>query len=344
MERVILEQTGWDAPLRYEQDTGAPRPPRSGEVTIAVGACGVAHRDLIDRSGRMKFMALPIVQGHEFAGRVVAVGDGVTQWAVGDTVGALHRDSCGTCPRCLEGETGHCGFATHVFGAIADGGYASHVTAPARAFYAVPPSMPVAHAAILNSTFGTAYRGLHRFGTPRAGDVVLVVGANGGVGIGAVQIAKRRGATVVAVVRSEAHRGFVTELGADHVVVDDAGGFHRAMPTPPADYTIDCVGSPTFHASLRATRLGGALAVVGNVDPEPARMPMGRLVVGDVRICGSSGATPTDLADLLALHAESPLRFEIADSLPLSAADEAQRRLRAGGLQGRLVLVPSERG
>lgn len=340
MQRAILQQTGWDTSLTYERDDTEPRAPAAGEICIEVGACGVAHRDLIDRSGRMKFMALPIVQGHEFAGVVRAVGDGVTRFQVGDQVGAMHRDHCGKCARCVEQETGHCGFATHVFGIIADGGYASHVVAPERAFYPLPDDMDLRHGAILNSTFGTAFRGINRFMKPGDGDTVLVVGANGGVGLAALQIARRQGAQAIAVVRHDDHIAFVTRMGANHVIVDDGRGFHKQLPGGQVDVTLDCVGSPTLNASLRATRLGGALAIVGNVDDAPAQLNVGRLVVGDVRICGSSGASHTNMADLLALHDRSPFDFQIADTLPLSQADAAQRRLRKGGLHGRLVLVP----
>ena len=340
MERIILEHTGWEHALRYERDAEPPPSPGPNEVVVQVGACGVAHRDLIDRSGRMKFMALPIVQGHEFAGRVLAVGTNVTRFSVGQHVGAMHRDHCGQCPRCEEGETGHCGFATHVFGIIADGGYASHVRAPESAFYPLPDDLAPAHGAVLNSTFGTAFRGLNRFITPQPGSTVLITGANGGVGLAAIQIAKRQGANVVAVVRAQTHVAFVESLGADHVIVDDGNGFHRKLPGAAADVVLDCVGSPTFNSSLRSARLGGALAVVGNVSEEPAKLNMGRLVVGDVQICGSSGASHNDMAEVLALHARAPFAFQIADELPLADADAAQRRLRAGGLQGRLVLIP----
>lgn len=340
MERVVLEATGWNTPLRYERTDGAPRAPRGSEVLVEVGACGVAHRDLIDRSGRMRFMALPIVQGHEFAGRVAAVGPDVKRWEVGDAVAALHRDHCGTCPRCLEGETGHCGFAMHVFGITADGGYASHVLCPQTALYPVPEHMPTEHAAVLNSTFGTAFRALNRFGGLGPGDRVLITGANGGVGLAGIQVATRQGAEVVAVVRHAEHEEFVREMGAAHVLVDDGSTFHKRLPGAPVDVVLDCVGSPTFNSSLRSVRLGGGVGLVGNVEDHRVEVNCGRIVTGDVRLCGSTGATPTDLARLLALHDEHPLDFRIAHRLPLAEAERAQLMLRAGGLRGRIVLVP----
>ena len=340
MERVVLTATGFDTPLRYERVEGLRPEPGPSDVIVAVDACGVAHRDLIDRSGRMAFMALPIVQGHEFSGQIEAIGAQVSEWTIGDRVGALHRDHCGSCVACSEGETGHCQHGMRVFGITVDGGYASDVVAHESALYRLPNSMPAAHGAVFNSTFGTAFRAMNRFGGLEPGQHVLVTGANGGVGLAGVQVAKRQGASVVAVVRDPEAAEFVTALGADEVIVDGGTAFHKRLPGGQVDVVLDCVGSPTFNSSLRSLRLGGGLGLVGNVSTSRAEVNLGRIVAGDVRICGSSGATRKDLTALLGIHAAEPLTFQIADELPLAEADWAQRRLLEGGLRGRLVLRP----
>jgi acryloyl-coenzyme A reductase len=339
MERVTLRAFGFDTPLDYSHDDVEPPAPTGSDVLVEVDACGVAHRDLIDRSGRMKFIALPIVLGHEFSGTVVATGP-ESEWEVGDHVGALHRDSCGACPRCAEGETSHCAFAMRVFGITIDGGYASHVLSPSSALYRLPDSLRGAAGAILNSTFGTAYRAMNRFGGLTPGQTVLTTGANGGVGHAGIQIAKRQGATVIAQVRSDQHVAFVEGLGADQVIVDDGSGFHRKLPGDAVDVVLDCVGSPTFNSSLRSVRLGGGVGLVGNVSDSRVEVNMGRIVVGDVRICGSTGATRSDLAAVIALVEGSDIQFEIAREFPLHDAESAHAALRAGGVHGRLVLLP----
>jgi len=263
--RAVMHETGWDTDLAIEELPGDPPAPEGNQVLVEVGACGVAHRDLIDRSGRIPYMALPVVPGHESSGRVIAIGPDVTGLVVGDHVATMHRDSCGSCDRCLEGEETLCPHATHVFGLLADGGYATHLVAPERAFYKVPSDMAPELAAVLHSTYGTAYRALHRFGPLGASSSVLVTGANGGVGLAAVQIAKRRGARVSAVVRREDAARCVIEAGADEVIVDPGTGFHKKLRDGAVDVTLDLVGSPTFNAALRSTRLGGGLAVVGNI-------------------------------------------------------------------------------
>src|SRR5262249_29253275 len=151
------------------------------------------------------------------------------------------------CPSCRAGETSQCTSAVHVFGILADGGYASEMVAPSSAFYSVPVGLPAVHAAALHCTFGTAYRDLVTLGRLSPGERVLITGANGGVGSAAVQVASRVGAHVVAVVRDEQHAGFVRELGADEVVVDGGGRFSdRVESLGPVDLALEAVGAPTF--------------------------------------------------------------------------------------------------
>ncbi|HEY2510234.1 MAG TPA: alcohol dehydrogenase catalytic domain-containing protein, partial [Polyangiaceae bacterium] len=253
-ERAQLVATGWDTPLVHERTSAPFEVPTGDQVAVRVEACGVCHRDLIDRAGRFPFQRVPIVPGHEAAGVVVAVGPGVKDFAVGDRVATMHRDACGSCPACARGETSLCTGAAWVFGILADGGYASHLLAPASALYPLPRDLPPTVAATLHCTFGTAYRDLVTLGRIRSGERVLVTGANGGVGRAAVQIGVRFGAEVVAVVRDEKHAAPLRALGAREVVVS-AGPFHDR--TGEVDLALDTVGAATFLSTLRTLRVGG---------------------------------------------------------------------------------------
>lgn len=335
--RARLHHVGWDHPLTVEGWT--PGEPGADQVRVRVEACGVCHRDLVDRDGRFPWLQLPLTPGHEAAGVVEAVGANVTAWRAGDRVGTLHRDHCGTCGACLRGETSLCIGAAWVFGLVADGGYATHLVAPANALYALPPGAHAVDVCALHCTVGTAWRGLVVQGGVRAGDRVVVTGANGGVGTAAVQVARRVDATVVAVVRRAEDVAYVEGLGAHEVIVDDGGDFHRRVGAP-ADVALDCVGSPTFNASLRATRMGGRVVAVGNVSEARVALNLGFVIVNGLRICGSSGATAADMAEVVALHARRPFDLgALRDRVvPLAEADAAQRAVRGGGLHGRIVL------
>jgi D-arabinose 1-dehydrogenase-like Zn-dependent alcohol dehydrogenase len=337
MRRVTMVATGFDVPLRLEEgDIGAPGP---DEVVVAVEACGVCHRDLIDRAGRIPFLVLPRVPGHEACGRVVALGEAVDGLRIGDRVATMHRDACGRCDACARGETSLCPYAARVFGLTVDGGYASHVVAPESSLYRLPDDLPAAAGAVLHCTFGTAWRGLNRHGGLRAGQRVLVAGAHGGVGAAAVQLARRAGATVIGVVRRPEQVDAVVGWGAHDVLVDDGATFHKRLPGGPVDVALDCVGQPTFHAAARSLRIGGGITVVGNVVDARVELNLGWLITSGVTVVGSSGATRRDMAEVLALHAERPLTFAV-EAVPLADAEAAQQRLRAGGVAGRLALVP----
>jgi D-arabinose 1-dehydrogenase-like Zn-dependent alcohol dehydrogenase len=340
-ERVRLVQVGWDADLVHEISDDPLPSPSGAEVLVEVEACGVCHRDLIDRAGRWPFLKVPITPGHEAAGRVVAVGGAVRDFRPGDRVGTLHRDACGECAACKKGETSICEGAAWVFGIMADGGYARHVLAPESALYALPATMPATEAAIMHCTFGTAYRDLATLGKIVSGERVLITGANGGVGLAAVQIAARLGAEVVAVVRSAAYTDLLTRLGAHRVVVDAGTTFHEQTAASGIDLALEAVGHSTFASSLRTLRLGGRMVVVGNIVAERVALNLGALITRGLSLIGGSGATRTDMAELLALHRTKPFVVAIDRVLPLSQADAAQRMVRAGGLKGRIVLVPS---
>jgi len=338
-ERVRLSEMGWDSDLVWESPATWGQP-QADQVLVEVGACGVCFRDLIDRSGRFPFLQTPMTPGHEAAGRVVAVGPDVEEWRLGDHVATMHRDFCGECLQCQLGQTSLCVGAAHVFGLMADGGYASHLIAPERSLYRLPQELSDVDGASLHCTFGTAWRGMHYAGPVGSGHRLLVTGANGGVGAAAVQLGARLGAEVVAVVRDARMAEYVEAQGAAKVVVDGEGRFHKQLGSWRADVVLDCVGQPTFNASLRSARLGGSVTVIGNVVQDKAMVNLGFLVVGGLQVVGSSGATRADMGALLALHAEAPLSFTPHEVMALSRADEAQRLVRAGGLRGRIVLVP----
>lgn len=340
-ERARLTKIGWDADLAIETSDTPLADPTGNHVLIEVEACGVCFRDCIDRAGRFKFIQTPITPGHEAVGRVLAVGPNVTDWSIGDRVATTHRDFCGQCAPCQRESGSLCQGAAGVLGLMIDGGYASHLVAPERCFYAMTDDVPAAEAAVLHCTFGTAYRGLTRFGAIESGQQVLITGANGGVGSAAIQVASRLGATVTAVTRDESHREYLRNLGAEHVIVDAGDRFHKQLSAGPVDVVLDCVGPPTFNSSLRSLRPGGRIIVVGNVVEERASVNLGFIVTRGLQIIGSSGATRADMKEVLALHAKKLFLIPIHEQLELAQADRAQRMVQAGGLRGRLVLVPT---
>lgn len=337
VRQARLSQTGWDDDLVIE--AGELPAPQGDQLLVDVAACGVCHRDLIDREGRIPFMRLPVTPGHEAVGRVRQAGPDVRELAVGDRVATMHRDHCGDCPACQRGDVSLCSAAAWVLGLLADGGYASALLAPERCLFRVPESLADSQAAVMHCTFGTAFRGLTRGGTELAGGRVLITGANGGVGSAAIQVAKRLGAHVTAVTRQERHAPWLRQLGADEICVDPGNGFHKRIGQQ-VDVVLECVGQPTFNAALRSLRIGGRLVVVGNVVAQKAALNLGYLITFGSEVVGSSGATPADMDRVFALHEAEPFQVTIDRELGIDQADEAQRLLKRGGVAGRIVLKP----
>jgi len=336
--RAVMREIGWDVELAIEP-ASTPAAPTGDQVVVEVEACGICGRDCLDRAGRFAFIQPPIVPGHEAVGRVTAVGPEAKTFAIGDRVATMHRDSCGDCPACARGETSLCVRAASVLGLLIDGGYSRWLRAPEGCFYAVPGDVEPALAAVLHCTAGTAWRGLTRAGIG-AGARVLVTGANGGVGSAAVEVAHRRGAEVIAVVRDPAHADEAAARGASHVLVDDGSAFHKHLPGGAVDIALDCVGAPTFNSALRSLAVGGRIVAIGNITGARVELNLGYVITYGLTVLGSSGATRADMAEVLAEHARRPLTVPIHARMPLAEADRAQRLVAAGGLRGRIVLIP----
>ena len=337
-ERMRLKKTGWETGLELESVDVTE--PKGDQIRIEVEACGVCYRDLVDRSGRFPFIRLPITPGHEVVGKVAAIGPDVTDWAVGDRVAAMHRDFCGSCPPCRAGETSFCARAMALPGLLIDGGYQQHMVAPQRCFYRMPQSIPKAEAAILHCTFGTVFRSLTVATQVQTGQQVFVTGANGGVGTAAIQVANRLGAEVTAIVRDERYGGALEKLGANRIIVDADGRFHKKTGGKQADVVVVCVGTPTFNPSLRSLCPGGTVVVIGNVVKDKAALNLGYLITHGSRIVSPGSANRTDMENLLAFRADRPFDVQVHAEMALSEADQAQRDVKAGGLLGRIVLVP----
>jgi len=342
MKAVVLHQTGGPEQLVYEELRTPEVTP--DHVLVKVRACGVAYRDVIERRGDMPMVRLPIVQGHEFAGEVVAVGAGVRRWRVGDRVLNLYLASCGLCDDCIGGDERRCRHASEPFGLTVNGGYAEYALAHERALERVDDGIPWDVAATLHSAMGVGYNNVRNAARVQAGDKVLVTGASGGVGATAVQTAKLLGATVWAVTSSPDKVAALQALGADHVVVSAGNDFHKTVTAQTGgagvDVAIDCVGSPTIGSSLRSLRFHGRVVVVGNVEATPYPLNLGLLLVRSLSIVGSDAVSRASVRQTMQLVRAGRLTSLIHARLPLAQAAEAHRVLERRGATGRVVLIP----
>ncbi|MCB5182841.1 Zn-dependent alcohol dehydrogenase [Streptomyces antimicrobicus] len=254
--------------------------PGPGQVRVKLAAAGVCHSDLSLSDGTMR-VPVPAVLGHEGAGTVLAVGEGVTHVAPGDGVVLNWAPSCGQCHYCGLGEVWLCADALTGVGAVhahrADGSelhpglnvaaFAEETVVAARCVLPAPPGIPLAEAALLGCAVLTGFGAVHHSARVRAGESVVVFGA-GGVGLAALQAARIAGAgPIVAVDVSPAKEELARAAGATEFLLASqttAKEIRALTGGHGADVAVECVGrATTIRTAWECTRRGGRTVVVG---------------------------------------------------------------------------------
>lgn len=338
MKAALLRALG--SPLTIEE---LPMPtPGADEVLIKVVACGVCHSDLHLAAGEWDLLKpitkLPLVLGHEVAGVIAAVGADVSEFNIGDRVGVpwLHY-TCGQCEFCLAGRETLC-VKQQVTGATVDGGFAEFIKAKASHTARLPDNLSFAAAAPLLCAGVTVYNALKK-SDAQAGHKLAVFGV-GGLGHVAIQLAKARGAEVIAIDIADDKLELARQCGADHTINAattqaykeikklTAGGAHIVMVTSGSKVA--------YETALRSLRRGGTLVVVG-MAPEPISVSTVALVSGEYRIVAAAVGTRQDLREVLQLAAEGKVTCRI-ETRPFVEVGAVLDEMKKGGLLGRVVL------
>ena len=319
--------------VEEERDTPQPGP---GEVRIKVHACGVCHSDHVVTEGLWPGLVFPRVPGHEVAGIVDAVGDGVAQLDVGTRVGVgWHGGHDGTCDACLAGHYQQCQNAK-ITGVTSDGGYAEHMIAPAVACARIPEGMDFEVAAPLMCAGISTFNSLRNSGA-RSGDLVGIQGL-GGLGHVAVQMARAMGFEVAAISRGSEKEALARELGAHHYIdTDQASASERLAAAGGAKVIMATAPNAAVISSL-VDGLGveGCLLVLG-VPLEPLQINAQALISYFRRVQGWSSGTATDSTDTLAfaqLHGVKAM----TEIFPLSQTGAAFEKMMQGNVRYRAVL------
>jgi propanol-preferring alcohol dehydrogenase len=337
MKAAVLHEL--KKPLAVEE---VERPtPGDDDVLIQVEACGVCHSDLSIADGDWKQFAgitkLPLIVGHEVAGKVVEAGSGVRNLKIGDRVGVPWIYwTCGECEFCREGNENLC-VKQKITGLTVDGGYAEFVKAPASHATKIPDAVSSVQAAPLFCAGVTVYRAIMQ-ARPQRGQRIAVFGI-GGLGHLAIQIAVQLGLEVAAVDVADDKLALAQSLGATHTfnatstnVVKEMrqrGGAHIVLVTSGSKAAYD-----TAFYCVRPT---GTLLVVGLPSAEIS-FPAIMMAAGEVNIKASAVGTREDLRKVLALAAGGKLHCEVA-TRPLADANAVMEEMRAGKISGRVVLT-----
>ena len=317
------------------EERDLPQPGR-GEVRIRVHACGVCHSDHFVTEGLWPGLQLPRIPGHEVAGVIDAVGEGVDAFRAGDRVGVgWHGGHDGTCDACLRGKFIHCR-AARVTGISGDGGYAQYLVAPAVAVARVPDGMPFAEAAPLLCAGVTTFNALRNVGA-RPGDLVAVQGL-GGLGHLGVQYARAMGFEVVAIARGAEKGGFATQLGAAQYIDSEAEDAGRALADRGGARVILATAPNAKAISALVPGLGveGCLLIVA-APFEPITVGPIDLISRDARIQGWSSGTAADSTDAMAFAQRMGVKAMI-ETFPLARANDAVARMMSNQARFRAVL------
>ncbi len=298
----------------------------SGHVVVEVRAAAVNFTDsLLARNLYQVAAPLPFIPGSEIAGVVAALGDGVTGMAVGD----------------------------RVFGMAFVGGFAERIAMPVASLKRIPDGVEFASAASFFVAFSTAYGALVCAGEVAPGESVVVLGAAGGVGLAAVQIAKALGARVIAAASNPEKLALCREEGAAEVIDYSREPLKERIKELTdgrgADVVIDPVGGALSEGAFRATGWKGRFVVVGFASGEIAKIPLNLPLLkgSEIRsfnIAPFATREPEALAELerelLAMLADGRLRPRISERFPLERGAEALQRIESRAAVGKLVVEP----
>jgi NAD+-dependent secondary alcohol dehydrogenase Adh1 len=335
--------TGYHQPL---QSDDVPQPEVTGphDVVVRIGGAGVCRTDLHILEGQWaekSQVQLPYTIGHENAGWVDAVGDAVTNVAVGDKVILHPLVTCGLCRACRAGDDVHCENSRFP-GIDSDGGYAEYLKTSARSCVRIDESLEPADVAALADAGLTAYHAAAKAARRlRAGDRCVIIGA-GGLGHIGIQVMKALSpAELIVVDRNADAVELARSIGADHGIVADGGQVQQVQDLTGghgAEVVIDFVGEGGSTAEgIAMTRRAGDYLVVGygeNVD-----VPTIDLVSTEINIIGNLVGSYNDLVELMALAAQQKVTLHTA-KYALDDFQSAIDDLDAGRVRGRAILVP----
>ncbi len=316
-----------------------------GEVLVRVGACGICGTDLKIVAGVYKGSwppALPFIQGHEWAGTVAALGEGVAGLQVGDRVAAENHKGCGLCANCRRGRYNLCevarskGKAYRLYGHSAQGAFADYAARPAALLHKLPEAVSFEEGTIVNQ----GALGLHAIRRCRIepGDTVAVIGP-GLVGLITVQLAKAVGATRVIVAGRGPRLELAKELGADDVVdiseIDTAEGIRALTNGRGTDCAFECAGAPgSVVASINCVKRGGRVALVGLTGNKEVSFNTDRIALDEVDVFGVR-SSPNAYPELINLIAAGKVNVRklISRVYPLEQINDAfdAFRKREGG-------------
>ena len=341
MKAVIFEQHGGPEVLKF---TEVPDPTiKANEVLVEVRACALNHLDVWVRNGLPGIkIPLPHVLGDDIAGVVREVGDLVTWVNAGDEVMIQPGVSCGHCAECLAGRDNMCD-DYDIIGYRRDGGYAELVAVPAVNVISKPKNLSWPEAAALPLVTLTAWHMLVTRANVQPREVVLVHAAGSGVGSLGIQIAKLRGARVIATASSDGKLAKARELGADETINYTSDDWPKEVKRLTNGRGVDVVfehtGAGTWPGSILSLKKGGRLVTCGATSGFDAKTDLRHVFYRHLTILGSMMGSKADLLAAMKFIESGQIRAVIDRTLPLADARKAHELIEDRAQFGKVVLL-----
>lgn len=315
----------FDGPDALEWQEQITPEPGQGEVRVAIKAASLNFPDLLIVQGKYQMKPpLPFVPGAEFAGVVEAVGEGVKHLAVG----------------------------TQVAGFAGTGGFGTHVVAPAFTLMPLPPVFSFGDAAAFLCTYGTTYHALMDRAALKAGETVLVLGAAGGVGTAAIQIAKAAGAKVIAAASTDEKCALCSTLGADATINYSTQHLRDALKTltegKGPDVVYDPVGGDMTEQAFRSIAWRGRHLIIGFANGPIPALPLNLPLLKGASVMGvfwgefakrEPQNNAAGLMQLAAWYMDGKIKPVVEHTLPMSQLKEAFALMGSRQVRGKVVLV-----
>lgn len=320
MKAAVYYENGGPGVLKYEDVEDPACHPKG--VVIRVEAVSIEGGDTLNRQGGA-LVTRPHIVGYQAAGEIIEVGAEVTDLRVGQKVATVN----------------------------AFGSHAALRAVPARNCWVVPDGYDTKLAAVIPVTFGTAHDCLFEFGRLKAGETVLVQAGAGGVGVAAIQLAKRAGATVLATASSDSRLEALKAFGLDHGVnykaADVVESVMRLTDNKGVDLVVDPVGGSILQSSILSLGYRGRVSMVGAAGREPMKVDVSSLMGKNGSLSGVflGAEIMTDrvhdtIQRLIEDAAKGELKVRIDREFPLAEAAAAHAYIESRAAVGRVILVP----
>ena len=342
MQAVTFTDRGGTDVIEYQE---VPDPEvGDDDVLVDVKAGALNHLDVWVRRGLPGVdLEMPHVPGSDAAGVVTEVGEDVTRFAPGDRVALTAGVSCGECEFCRDGDGPLC-VNYHLIGEHVPGVHAEFAAIPAENLIPVPEGVDWETAGSSTLVFQTAWRMLIDRAELQAGESVLVLGASGGVGHAALQIADHAGAEVYATGSSEEKLAYAEDHGADHVVNYEEENFAKWVRAETGkrgvDVVVDYIGAGTWQDSIKSLAKGGRLVTCGGTAGPAPETDIPRIFWNQLSILGSTMATPGQIDDVMDLVWDGTFEPAIRETLPMSETVRAHELLEGREGFGKVIVVP----